>query len=1119
MTLAVGTRLGPYEILAQIGAGGMGEVYRAADTRLARDVALKVIAPQWAKDRQVRLRFEREARAISSLSHPHVCMLHDIGEHGDLEYLVMEFVEGETLADRLLRAPLTVEEFLRYAAEISDALEAAHGHGIVHRDLKPSNVMITSRGSVKILDFGLAKLDDTNVVRNDATDVMTRPGTAIGTIRYMSPEQASGDPTIGAPSDVFSLGIVLYEALTGRHPFEGNNRAEIMQAILMATPVRPSMLRADTPAAIDALLMQMMAKNAAERPAAAAIRATLKMSMTPAVASKGVPSVRAIRHVVGRDGERAALGALLTENRGRLIAVSGEAGLGKTTLVEECIIRFSETSGGIVAVGRCSERLAGSEAYLPLLEALAMVVKNDPTLALSLKVLAPAWYRQVVSAPESSPEGAPSAAAGQERLKRELAAFFDAATDARPFILFIDDIHWADASTVDLIGYLARLFETKRLFIIVTARPSDLQLQKHPFLQLSRELQTHGRLDHLALEFLTWEDVRNYVLLEFPENRFPDAFHRVVYEKTEGSPLFMVDLLRYLRDQNVIAQQGAVWVLSTDVAEVEREIPISVRSMIDKKIDQLSDDERRILTVASVQGSQFDSAVVARALEIDAGEIEDILDRLDRVHELIQRIGEHEHPDGTPALGFRFVHVLYQNSLYGSLGPARKGSLSAKVANTLVALAADRVAPIASQLALLFESARDFSRATDFFLLAAQHARRLFANQEAILLARHGLETVNRISQLAERDRRSARLNELLGEVLTLIGQHDQARASFNESMQKLSTDDSLGRGRVYRKLANISVAEHSYAEAALEFDRAEQQLESLPSESLDRWREWIEIQLDRGWMFYWQADLAALDQLATKVQPHLASRAVPMQRAKFLHVQVMAGFRRDRYAISEQTLGIAKATLDAAREAEIPDLIRLSEFMVGFCHMWRNELDPAESLLQTSLTKSERAGDIILQSRCLTYLTIVARKRRDDDAVRRFAVRSLEVASIASMPEYIAVAKANLGWLMWRQHDVEETLRLGFEAFQIWRELPPAHGPNWWSAGFPLISTLLDVDRSAEAIEIAVALTGPMQLRLTDALQRSLEESVRHWNEGQHDVAKEKLRRACQLAEETLLL
>src|SRR5438128_1752817 len=142
MTLTPGTRLGPYEIVAQIGTGGMGEVYRAADTRLSRQVALKVIAPRWSRDRQIRLRSEREARAISALSHPHVCMLHDIGEQDDTEFLVMEFVEGETLADRLIRGPLSVDEFARYGSQIADALEIAHVRGIIHRDLKPGNLMI-----------------------------------------------------------------------------------------------------------------------------------------------------------------------------------------------------------------------------------------------------------------------------------------------------------------------------------------------------------------------------------------------------------------------------------------------------------------------------------------------------------------------------------------------------------------------------------------------------------------------------------------------------------------------------------------------------------------------------------------------------------------------------------------------------------------------------------------------------------------------------------------------------------------------------------------------------------------------------------------------------------------
>jgi tRNA A-37 threonylcarbamoyl transferase component Bud32/tetratricopeptide (TPR) repeat protein len=1115
MPLEVGTRLGPYQILAQIGAGGMGEVYRASDTRLDRQVAVKVIAPQWARDRQVRIRFEREARAISSLSHPHVCTLHDIGEQGEIEYLVMEFVEGETLTDRLTRGPLSLDEFVRYGTEIADALEIAHGRGITHRDLKPSNIMITSRGSVKILDFGLAKLEE--VVANidtEATDVFTRPGTPIGTYRYMSPEQIGGE-AVGASSDIFSLGIVLYEAIAGRHPFDASSRSELIRNILAAEPVRPSMLRPDIPAGGDALLLHMLAKQSASRPTAAQLRAVLRTAVAEPPPQR---QARPVRHVVGRERERAEIIDRLGSDRGAVISVTGEAGLGKTTLVEECLAGFARNSAAI-AVGRCSERLAGSEAYLPILEALADFIKNDASLAQSLKLLASAWYRQVAPVPESAPDAsAPTAAAGQERLKRELSTFFEAATKIRPVILFLDDVHWADVSTVDLIAYLAAHMAALRLFIIVTTRHSELLLQKHPFLQLTRDLQTRGSLHQISLQFLTWDDVQNYLHLEFPEDRFPEAFQRLVYEKTEGSPLFMVDLLRYLRDQEVIVQRDGVWELTRDVAEIEREIPASIRSMIERKIDQLNEDERRILIAASVQGAEFDSAVVARALEIDAAEAEEIVARLDRVHEFVGVIGEQEHPDGTPTLRYRFVHVLYQNTLYGLLGPARKVSLSAKVANAHLAMASDKLAPIASQLALLFETARDFGKATAFFLMAAQHARRLYANQEAILLARRGLDTAARIANAAERQAHDARLHELLGDVLALIGRHDEAQASYTEALQSLTPEDALARARVHRKSANECVVQRSYPEAALSFDRAEQVLESMPLDNSERWREWIEIQADCGWMYYWQADLTALEQLAKKTEPHLQTRATPSQRAKFLNVLVMAGFRRDRYAISNDTLALAEATMKAAQEAGEPALIRMGEFMMGFSHMWRNELDAAQSLLHTSLQKSERAGDIVLQSRCLTYLTMVARKRHDDDGVRHFAERSLAIAQVAGMPEYVAVAKANYAWLAWRQRNFDEVLRIGREAIEVERGLPLA-GPNWWAVCFPMIDTLLQLDRSAEAIELAQILIQPQQHRLNDALQRTLQQSVGFWTEGRPDEARQQLQRACDLAQQSLFL
>ncbi|MDQ6802882.1 MAG: protein kinase [Acidobacteriota bacterium] len=1113
MTLSPGTRLGPYEIVAQIGAGGMGEVYRASDTRLSRQVALKVIAPRWSSDRQIRQRFEREARAISALSHPHVCTLHDIGEQGDVEFLVMEFVEGETLGDRLIRGPLTLDEFSRYGSEIADALQIAHERGITHRDLKPGNIMITPRNSVKILDFGLAKLEEVIDGGDGATELQTRPGVAIGTFQYMSPEQATGE-TVGPPSDIFSLGILLYEALTGRHPFESGNRAELVRAIVSSESIRASAVRPEVPAPIDELFDAMLMKEPSRRPKASEVHAALQNVAVPNIVA--TPKQRPARHVVGREDERARIVERFGKARGEVISVTGEAGLGKTTLVEECLAQAGERTRGVIAVGRCSERLAGSEAYLPILEALAALVKSDRTLAQTLKLLAPAWYRQVAPAEPSAPHSTSPPAAGQERLKREMTAFFEEATRSRPIILFLDDIHWADASTIDLIGYLAAHLGEMRLFIITTARQSELLLRKHSFLQLTRELQPRGSLEQFSLHFLSWDDLQKYIQLEFPDHRFGEDFQSLIYQKTEGSPLFMVDLLRYLRDQKVIALRDGVWTLTREVGEIEQEIPASVRSMIDRKIDQLSDEQRRILIAASVQGAEFDSVVVARALEMDAAEVEETLAQLDRIHELISAIGEREHADGTPSLRYRFVHVLYQNNLYASLGPAKKVTLSSKVADALRKVSAASIAPVASQLALLYETARDFGQATHFFLVAAQHARRLFANQEAILLARRGLDCAKRIANPAEREGATAPLHELLGDVFAFIGQHGDGRAAYTKALENSAAEDGLARARLLRKTANILVVERAYPDAAAAFDSAERQVESMDTASGERWREWIEIQLDRGWMFYWQADLASLDRLTEQIEREIKTRATPAQRAKFFHVRVMAGLRRDRYAVSDETLALASMAL-AAEEAA-GERSDMGMFMLGFSHMWRNELDLAEPLLQRALKGSERSGDIVLQSRCLTYLTIVARKRRDDATVLHFAERSMAVASAGGMVEYVAVAKANLAWLAWRKGDLDEVLRLGQEAVELARALPLA-GPNWWAVSFPMIDALLQRDRTIDAVQLAEVLIQPQQHRLNDALQAALRESVQSWTEDRSDDARQTLERACELAKESLFL
>ena len=268
MPITPGSRLGPYEILAPIGAGGMGEVYRARDTRLERAVAVKVLPEHLSKSAEVRQRFEREAKTISQLSHPHICALYDVGHEGELEYLVMELLEGETLASRLARGPIPLDQTLRYGTEIADALDKAHRAGIVHRDLKPGNVMLTKSG-VKLLDFGLAKVVSRTTPSGSLTALptqadLTQEGAILGTFQYMAPEQLEGKDADGR-TDIFALGAVLYEMVTGRKAFAGASQASLISAILRDEPQPISQAQPASPVALDRVVRTCLAKDPEER--------------------------------------------------------------------------------------------------------------------------------------------------------------------------------------------------------------------------------------------------------------------------------------------------------------------------------------------------------------------------------------------------------------------------------------------------------------------------------------------------------------------------------------------------------------------------------------------------------------------------------------------------------------------------------------------------------------------------------------------------------------------------------------------------------------------------------------------------------------------------------------
>jgi tetratricopeptide (TPR) repeat protein len=775
------TTIQHYRLDEMIGRGGMGEVFRAFDTRLQRPVAVKVMRETSGEVGLAVTRFLREARAASALNHPNIVIVHDIGETDEgRHYIVQEYIDGRTLRDQITGA-MALPVVLDVGRQVARALAAAHAAGIVHRDIKPENIMVRGDGYAKVLDFGLARVPEvgsSSAITHAATE--TTPGLLLGTMAYMSPEQARGAPA-AAPADVFAFGVTLYEMAAGRRPFVAPTMPAVLAAILLEEPVPLARLNPSIPTALSNLVHRMLAKDPEWRPSAGEVEeelASIAGGDSRGATFEGGTAV-AERLTVGRDAERSQLRRAYEEVRdgqGRILTVVGEPGIGKTSLVEDFLVELARLPERPILVrGRCSERLAGAEAYLPVLEALDDLLHRSSwsSVPALMKSLAPTWYVQIahVAASQDSlarvREEAP--AVSQERMKRELGALLQETSRLRPFVLLLDDLHWADISTIDVLNYLAGRFTQMRLLVLATYRPADMTLAQHPFLAIREELRSHGALEEIPLGLLERRDVERYLAVTFPQHRFPPSLAELIHAKTDGSPLFMADVVRYLRDSGTLVEKEGAWVLVRPASEALQELPASIRSMIARKIERLDEQDRKLLLAASVQGLEFDSAVVSEALEMDPADVEERFDVLEHIHVFVKRVKEHEFPDMTLSLQYQFVHVLYQNALYASLQPTRRASLSGRVARALLAHYRNEHAGIAGRLAALFETAREFGTSAQYYLEGARHAVGLFAFREALSLAERGLGVLRGMPDGPERRQHELGLQMIRGQALRMM--------------------------------------------------------------------------------------------------------------------------------------------------------------------------------------------------------------------------------------------------------------------------------------------------------------------------------------------------------------
>jgi tetratricopeptide (TPR) repeat protein len=818
----------------------MGEVYRARDMRLDRVVAIKTLSGERSSNANYRRRLLQEARAVSALNHPNIIILYDIASQDGIDFLVLEYVPGKTLKEMIPAKGLALNDVVRYGVQIAQALGAAHGVGIIHRDIKPSNIIVTPESQVKILDLGLAKLTDNVHVNTEAetqtsgVGTLTAPGTVVGTFCYMSPEQTRAEP-LDTRTDIFSLGCVLYEAATGRLPFQGPSALSVMHEIATVNPPLPSALRPELPAEFDLVVNRALAKDRNRRYATAlelaqALQAVRVQTPSP------VPS-RAEREpeaFVGREPELLTLQEILqnvVKGSGKIVFLTGEPGIGKSALAEAFLVHARDSYPQLlVARGACIEQYGAGEAYLPFLDALSGLLTGSERerLIAVLRRHAPTWCLQfpAVFGSTTAYEQLQREAMGatKERMVREFGDVLAALASAGPLVLLLEDLHWSDPSSVDLLRHLGPRLGGQQVLLMATLRPEDVERSNHPVRICKWELHAHNLCHDIPLGLLGLENIARYLNARFTPNDFPAELPDLIHQKTEGHPLFSVALIQLLAERGDISRFNTHWTLARPLTDQSLQVPESIRGMIRRKIEVLDEEDRRALQYASIEGEEFTSTIVAGMLGVDELALEQRLDRLDRVHRLIDTCGEEELPDGSLATRYRFSHALYQNTVYGELVIKLRAVLHRQAGEQLVRRYGDQAARVAGTLAIHFERGRDYPLAINFYAQAADMATKRYASAAA---EEHYSRAIKLIEKLppAEWTRTEIPLLHKRGTVRLALGHLAEAENDFVAVLERARTiGDAVYECLALNAMANPFLSVNS--PRADEMPRAEKALQ-----------------------------------------------------------------------------------------------------------------------------------------------------------------------------------------------------------------------------------------------------------------------------------------------------
>lgn len=1033
-------KLAHYRVESILGHGGMGMVYLGQDELLHRRVALKLLPPHLARDADARRRFLNEGRAAATLSHPNVAVLYEVGSDGDEMYLAMEYVPGPTLRDLIAQGPLVWPEVIDIALEVLAALREAHGKGIVHRDIKGTNIKRMPDGRIKVMDFGLAKVTGST---------LTHQGSVMGTVAYMSPQQVCGEDLDGR-SDLFSLGVTMYELLTGRLPFTGDVDVAIAHAILHEDPITVRELSRDVPAELEHIVFKAMMKGTAQRYQSAAEMAEDLVRFRDhdrrrragihdeldLIATSEVYAVRREQFrapLVGRDRPLARLQALHAEVRrgaGAVVCITGEAGVGKTRLLDE-LGALSRREGTRMLVAPCMFG-GGATSYLPFADAFrayfalrgvtsaqalqSFVVDRAPRLGGSLQVLNRFLRFTFASNGPTS----------EEELWEVLDLLVAMIAEERPLVLVIDDLQWADESSLRLFHFLAHRAPGRRLMLVGTYRPEETVTQPgerpHPLRPLLQALGREERFERIELQRLGREDVAAILERLYPGHAFGDELGQLLYRETEGNPFFLVEILKLLSSEGVIAERGERWVLTTALEKIE--IPEKVYDVVMRRINRLQQHERDILELGAVEGDVFHSGTILRGLRIERMALLKTLQFLEQVHHLIHAAGPQYH----------FDHAKIREILYNSIPPELRVEYHTVVGQFLKESfggSEDYAGIIAHNLI-----AADLKEeALPFLIGAAKASGRLFAHADAIHYLRRAEQVLH---DLHPRNPPPERVR-MLAEVLHHLADHEYAAGHYRSALQRYegaidlyrAGGDAVNEAELLRAIGRTQYLLGRPAQAQQTYDDAITRFEALANDARAANDPLAVAAAIRqlGKLYFFRGDLdrslARIEEAIRIAEEHGDEGLLAAS------LNNLAGIHYQRGAL-DQALACHQRSLVIREKRHEEDGLAQSHKNIGILQYRMGELREAAVHLDEALALYRKVGDRRGEAVTLRHLGNLHYERGEHAGAQRHWEASLSLCRELGSQQDVAACLNNLGVLHLEQGRFATADRLFREVMSV---------------------------------------------------------------------------------------